>query len=1054
MCSRSSQDCRSAGADSACCRPNRRELLQLAGAGLASSLLSHLPAVAGPFTAADFEKLIPADKKLAPDWIASLTAKGNRAVYRGPELEKIGMPVGGLCAGQLYLGGDGTLWHWDIFNEQVRTGAGHYAKPMTPVAPLDQGFALRWQADAQWQHKPLNSRGFAEVSFAGEYPMGLVEYRDPGCPLHVSLEAFSPFVPLKFDDSSFPATVLRFTVRNASQEAIDAELLGWLENAVALHHGSAQSCEHINRIVRDSEIVLLDCAARRPAQTQPAPPRPKIVFADFERETYGDWRVEGKAFGDGPARGPRKNQRLAGFLGKGLVNSWTGTDALTGKLISPEFTIERRYICFLLGGGNHPQQTCVNLLVEGQVVRRATGKNADTIEWTQWNVADLAGKKARIEIVDAASGAWGHIDVDQIEFCDTPRGADLPLEVLPDFGTMTLALLEPRADDRAVAAGRLDERGEPVVQSEAIAQRPWGEKLVGLLGRKLKLAAGQSATVTFIIAWHFPNLRMAFPKEVKKLGRYYATRFSSAVEAARQVAGRLAELYRQTKLWHDTWYDSTLPWWFLERTFVNTSILATSTCHRFANGRFYGWEGVGCCPGTCTHVWHYAQAVGRLFPELERILREHADFAEEVAFDPASGKMGFRGEFQRKPAIDGQAGVILRTYREHQMSADDAFLRRLWPKAKKALEFLIDCDGNGDGLIEGAQHNTLDADWHGPVAWLSGLYLAALLAGAHMADELSDAEFAQRCRAIVEKGRQRIAELLFSGEYFVNRPDPQHPEAINSGTGCHIDQVFGQSWAFQVGLGRVFSAEHARAALKALWKYNFTPDVGPFREANKPGRWYAMPGEGGLIMCTFPRADWTFAEAQGKGRRIPGVAGYFNECMNGFEYQVAGHMLWEGMLTEGLAVARMLHDRHHPLRRNPYNEIECGDHYARSMASYGVYLAACGFRYHGPKGELGFDPRLKPEDFRAAFTAAEGWGTFAQQSDAKGQKAQIVLKYGKLRLRRLSLGLAGQQPPVHATVTLAGGAVPHTLETSDGQCHFVFPRDVLLTAGDTLTIEW
>ena len=121
-------------------------------------------------------------------------------------------------------------------------------------------------------------------------------------------------------------------------------------------------------------------------------------------------------------------------------------------------------------------------------------------------------------------------------------------------------------------------------------------------------------------------------------------------------------------------------------------------------------------------------------------------------------------------------------------------------------------------------------------------------------------------------------------------------------------------------------------------------------------------------MCTFPRSDWDYAQAKGKGAGW--AAGYFNECMNGFEYQVAGHMLWEGMVTEGLAVTRAVHDRYHASRRNPWNEVECGDHYARSMASYGVFLAACGFDYHGPKGHLGFAPRIHPGEFQGRVSPA------------------------------------------------------------------------------------
>ncbi len=173
---------------------------------------------------------------------------------------------------------------------------------------------------------------------------------------------------------------------------------------------------------------------------------------------------------------------------------------------------------------------------------------------------------------------------------------------------------------------------------------------------------------------------------------------------------------------------------------------------------FYSWEGVGCCEGTCGHVWQYAHAMARVFPELERTLREKVDFG--LALQP-DGAIHFRGEFNDIPAIDAQAGTMLRALREHQMSSDDAFLKRNWPRIKKATEWLIAKDANGDGLIESNQHNTLDTDWYGPVAWLSGLYLAALLAAEAMANETGDTEFAGTCRKIFDVGQQepRLAAL-------------------------------------------------------------------------------------------------------------------------------------------------------------------------------------------------------------------------------------------------------------------------------------------------------
>ena len=179
---------------------------------------------------------------------------------------------------------------------------------------------------------------------------------------------------------------------------------------------------------------------------------------------------------------------------------------------------------------------------------------------------------------------------------------------------------------------------------------------------------------------------------------------------------------------------------------------------------------------------------------------------------------------------------------------------------------------------------------------------------------------------------------------------------------------------------------------------------------------------------------------------------YFNECMNGFEYQVAGHMIWEGMVLEGLAVARAIHDRYHPSRRNPWNEIECGDHYARSMASYGVYLAACGYEYHGPKRHLAFAPRLSPENFRAAFTTAEGWGTFWQKDDAGARKAALLVKWGKLRLRTLALLPAAGTTPTTATVALAGKPLDARLTLADGRATITLAAEATIEAGEELTV--
>lgn len=1012
-------------------------------------------AMAGPFTRADFEKLVPADKKLTPEWVRSLTARGNRTVYRGAEWANIGMPIGGVCAGQVYLGGDGRLWHWDIFNRHVGTGAEHYAKPMKAASPLEQGFALRWKSGSKTEHRRLAAGEWKSISFIGEYPIGFVEYADEACPVRVQLEAYSPFIPLNVEDSSLPATILEFTLRNEGGAVVEGELAGWLENAVCLHSSQDREGIRRNQLKRESSCLLLACAAEEPPPG-PASTRPDILVDDFEHDTYGDWKVEGAAFGTGPIEAERmpEYQGKVGARGKRLVNSHASApgqevgekDGATGRLTSRAFKLERHYLTFLIGGGNHAGRTCMNLLVGGKVVRTATGAANNQLHPMSWDVRPWAGQEAQLEIVDAESGGWGNIGVDEIQQSDRARASAGPLRDERDYGSMALALLASDGADYGCAGLPAGELRDAVFEAgvEPLVRKPFGEPLRGSLARRFQLAPGAAVKVAFVVSWHFPHLRI----DRLPPGRYYGTRFSSAEAVAQYVAREFARLREATRLWHDTWYDSSLPYWFLDRTFLNISILASSSCHRLGDGRFYSYEGVGCCEGTCGHVWHYAHAVGRIFPELERSLRERVDFGLALQVD---GAIHFRGEFNDIPAVDAQAGAVLRALREHQMSPDDAFLRRNWPAIRKAVRWLMAKDENADGLIEGNQHNTLDTDWFGPVAWLSGLYLAALRAAESMAEEMRDEEMLVACRKILPAGQENLVAKLFNGEYFMNRVDERHLEAINSGTGCEIDQVMGQSWAFQVGLPRVLPEKETLAALRSLWRYNFTPDVGPYRDAYKAGRWYAMPGEAGLLMCSFPRADWDYAQAKGKGPEW--AAGYFNECMNGFEYQAAGHMIWEGMVTEGLAVTRAVHDRYHAARRNPFNEIECGDHYVRSMASYGVYLAVCGFEYHGPRGHLGFAPRVAPEQFRAAFTAAEGWGTFAQQQGADGLRAEIQLKAGRLALQTLALARAGGKAASRVQATLDGRTVSAQVENQAGRCLLRWTGGVILQAGQVLRIS-
>jgi hypothetical protein len=715
---------------------------------------------------------------------------------------------------------------------------------------LEQGFAIRISAGGKSQVRTLDRNGFSDIEFRGQYPIGQVTYRDAAVPVTVALEGFSPFIPLKVEDSSYPATVLNYTISNKANVPVEGALAGWLENRVCLFSGKVGAGIHRNRILRNGDLVMLvGDAEESKAGNQKAA---EIVFEDFETGSFDGWTVEGIAFTDKPKKVKKEHPRI---VGQYVADSRTcGSAKKPGKLISRSFVIEQPYISFMIAGGNYPRHARINLVIHGKTVRSSTGRHEDDVQWDSWEVKELKGKDARIEIAyDRAPDKYRYVLVDQIEFRSKPRKPAVKLAEQVDFGSMALATL--KGDKDVIAAALVPGSDVPdaaFTASGDFAESEFGEKAIGAVGRKFTLAPGEKTTVSFVLAWYFPNplpLGLRTPTR-----RWYAAKFKSVEQVVEDVQSNIDRLTSETRLWRDTWYDSTLPYWFLDRTFLNVSTLATSTCYLFEDDRFYGFEGVYSCPGTCTHVWGYNQALGRLFPELEKRLREKADFNPKIGFKEKTGGCRMRGEYSDGVAVDGQAGIILRTYREHQMSADDAFLKRNYESVKKAMGYLVNTyDADGDGIMEGPQHNTLDAAWYGKITWLSLHYQAALRATAEMADEMKDTDHATHLRAIADRGKTYIEQELFNGEYFIHKSDPSHPDSPGSYDGCEYDQLLGQSWAYQVGLGRIVDPHKATTALNSLWKYNVTTDVGPYREVFKPGRWFAMPGEGGIIGCTFPR---------------------------------------------------------------------------------------------------------------------------------------------------------------------------------------------------------
>lgn len=355
-------------------------------------------------------------------------------------------------------------------------------------------------------------------------------------------------------------------------------------------------------------------------------------------------------------------------------------------------------------------------------------------------------------------------------------------------------------------------------------------------------------------------------------------------------------------------------------------------------------------------------------------------------------------------AADGQMGTIMKTYREWQLSGDNEFLKSVYLDVKKALSFAWiegGWDANKDGLMEGCQHNTMDIEYFGPNPEIEFWYLGALKATAAMAAFMGDKEFEATCTALFENGSKLTDELLFNGEYYIQKiqtvadkndiaeglligmgsTDMKEPD-FQIGEGCLVDQLVGQNMAYLLGLGHLARPENIKKAHQSIWKYNLVKNFGS--QFNNM-RAYAMANEAGLMLTAYPDPN-----------TIPKVPlSYAFEAWTGLEYTAATGMIFSGMKEKGIEVIKHVRDRYNGHKRNPFNEDECGNHYARAMASWSTLLALSEFQFSAV--ENSFSITSKPGTY--FWSNGYAWGN-AEVSD---NQVKINLKHGNLNLNKITL---------------------------------------------------
>lgn len=862
-----------------------------------------------------------------------------RLAYMGEQLRAISFPLGGIGAGQVALCGDGGLRQWQIFNNinhnaHVPFSFFAFFAKQGKSRPLARVLQSSARYDDTFEPAPLvtdhlvpaasrllleNLPHAESITFIGEYPVAGIVYSLPEFPVEVSLEAYSPFVPLDPDDSGLPAIIFHFNLRNLTNREVTASILMSQQNAVGW-----------------DDATEID---------------------GIKHSSYGGNR--------------NRTVQCAGLIGVELTNLKLPAD--------------------------HPRQ--------GQMVLAALSESA-TVR-SQW------------------------VDLE---------------ELWKDF-----------ADD-----GRLE-------NSKNNRPSPDGQTVNAALASLVELKPRCDKRLTFLLTWYFPNryvdwLQPTFhddeSMQKSKLwtGNYYASRFGSATDVAEYVRDNLGRFDDAAARFRKAIYDSSLPAPLIDAVSSQISVMRSPTCLRTADGGFYAFEGCcglssiyegdrgGCCPLNCTHVWNYAMTMSRLFPQLERGMRE----TEWLCQQHESGYLPHRvviplylrrtwGRWMHGPlfpALDGLLGAILQTYREYRISGDLEWLASIWNNVRLGLDHAIARYDRGDGVIHGPQPCTYDVEIQGPNSFMESLYLAALRAGEEMAKALGDAGSAKKYCGRFRTGRDAADKLLWNGEYYVHKYDPETESFQAYGPGCHSNQLYGQWWAYSAGLGYVLPRNHVRRALSSIVKYNSRKDFIGHQQAPRN---FVRDDETGLVNCTWPK----------DGRpELPLIA--CDEVWTSMEYEVAASLLYEGMVDEALAIVATTRRRQDGRLRSPWNEIECGDHYVRSMTSWMLLEAAAGYVYDAPKSLVGFTPRISPHNFKCFFSTADGWGRFSQRSKGSMLTAQLSVYWGTVRLRELRLSHAHANS---VSAMVGSKNIPLSARAKRGNVIITFTEQVTIEKDQTLRVS-
>ena len=548
-----------------------------------------------------------------------------------------------------------------------------------------------------------------------------------------------------------------------------------------------------------------------------------------------------------------------------------------------------------------------------------------------------------------------------------------------------------------------------------------GKTWCGALLNEYTLAPLEKINIIFLLSWSFPNRYQNWDKYLYRrvgvdlkskfwIGNRYNKWFRHAKDVIQYTVDNFEFLEKTTREFQNLLFNTTIPGEIIDSVSAVMSTVRSPSCFITNKGEFMGFEGCcgestslnnppygGCCPMNCTHVWNYSVTHSRLYPSLE-ISMLNNEFMRVGSkgllphrlvvptYLPQANDVRIGGPAH--PAMDGLFGCILKTYRMLLFTNDFEWFKKAYPKIRRLMNYIFqECDPDAQGVIEGEQPNTYDISFYGKNMFIGALYLAALKAFEKMANLVYDDDFKEKCIKRFNNGKKNYDDSLWNGEYWIQTYDEGQHHSSQYGIGCLSDQLFGQFWAYMLELGSLLPKEKINITLDNIMKYNFMENFHGFVHNS---RIFASDHDKGLLVCTWPKGDRP---------KIP--MGYSDEVWTGIEYEVAALMMENDKIDSALKILNAIRGRYDGRYRNPWNEVECGDHYVRAMSSWRIYEAAIGYHWNALENRINFLPRFKNNPMQALFITNSSWGMIRREYDGNNLSITIKPLFGELKLKIL-----------------------------------------------------